>query len=86
MEAQGRPLPGPYGEAQRRAVELPEALIRDLEREPGDGALLREARAVLRRLQAPRPVKRVPKSEEVLRHHASQIRLAVSMADATDEL
>lgn len=79
-------LPGEYGEAQRRSIEMAETLISDLERNSGNEKLLREARSVLRKLQAPRPTRRVPKSEEVLRHQASQIRLAVSVADATDEL
>lgn len=73
-----------YSEAQRRAIELAETLIRDLEREPGDGKLLREARTVLRNLKAPRPAKRVPKSEEVLRYQASRIRLAVAITEATE--
>lgn len=79
-------LPGEYGRAQRRAIETAEALVRDLEGKPGSEVLLRQARAVLRSLKAPKPVKRVPKSEEVLRHQASRIRLAVAVADASDEL
>lgn len=74
--------------AQLRAVELAERLVRDLEHNPEPWArqLLPDARRTLRALKAPKPPKRVRKSEEVLKHQQAQILRAVAVADASDEL
>lgn len=85
MSSEERTLPGPFGEAQRRAVEMAEELVTALEKS-GDAKLLREARKTLRDLRDPKPPRKVRKSPEVLRHQASRIRLDVATADATGEL
>ena len=81
-------LPGPYGEIQRRALDMARRTVEALEANPEPWAreLLPEARRALRSLQAPRPVKRVRKSEEVLRHQQAEILRSVAVADATGEL
>ncbi|WP_432129594.1 hypothetical protein [Streptomyces tendae] len=75
-------------DAQRRALEVAERLVRDLEANPEQWArkLLPEARRALRSLRAPKPPRRVRKSEEVLRHQQTEILRAVAVADATGDL